>query len=458
MFRKFCIAVFVSLVIMLAVSRGDACSCAGGASPCQEYGRVSAVLVGTPIAVRMVSRPANSDSDDYWAPRTFTFSVETSFLGVSAAEIEVATGLGGGDCGYDFKIGNRYVVYAYKSGKTGRLVTSICTRTNPLERATEDIEFLRSLESRQPGVTISGEVRRRRHNVATGDSIDVGPQQDFAVVIEGGGERTEIRTDGQGRYRLTGLSPGKFKVTLVLPDELFTYKAEQELTVADRGCATVSYSVVDNGRIGGRVLDPNGQPAAGVLLALMDKDHSDPKTNWGKLVNADKEGQFSFSALPPGQYVLAVNLNRFPQPNDPTNAYPRTYYPGVNDISKAEVITLGAGEKLSDFNFQLPARREPSTITGKVVWNDGTPVANAGISFKEVTYQDPGISNGMQTDDQGYFTINAFIGQTFVIEARSNRPYDGDPRRLGPMERVEPLRVIVSSPTESVKIVIARLR
>src|SRR5207237_3038693 len=131
-------------------------------------------------------------------------------------------------------------------------------------------------------------------------------------------------TDSEGRYRLTRLSPGKFKVTLQLPDELFTYKAEEEITVADRGCATVNYSITDNGRISGRVLDPNRQPAAGVLLALMDKDHSDPKTNWGKLVKADKDGQFSFSALPAGQYLLAVNVNRFPQPNDPTNAYPRS--------------------------------------------------------------------------------------------------------------------------------------
>ena len=457
MARKFCIAVFTSLVIVVMVTSADGCSCAGGSSPCQEYGRVSAVFVGTPIAVRTVPRPANTDSDEYWAPRTFTFSVETSFLGLAATEAEVSTGLGGGDCGYDFTLGRRYVVYAYKSAKSGKLVTSICTRTNPFEKASEDVEFLRSLRSRQPGVNISGEVRRMRRSV-DGNPISTGPLPDFTLIIEGENDRREIRTDTDGRFSLTGLSPGKFKIKLQLPDELTTYKAEQEITVADRGCATVNYSVVDNGRLSGRVMDPNGQPAAGVLLVLMDKDHSDPTTNWGKLVNADKEGQFSFSALPSGQYLLAVNLNRFPQPNDPTNAYPRTYYPGVTDASKAEVISLGVGENLSDFNFRLPTRREPSTITGKVVWNDGTPVMNAGISFREVTYHDPGINNGIQADDQGYFTINAFIGQTFVIEARSNRRYDGNPRHFVPMERVEPLRVVVSNPTEVVKIVITRLR
>lgn len=460
MLRSFSIVAFALIAIMLAVTSAAACSCAGGSSPCQEYGRASVVFVGTPIAVRTVARPASADRDDldYWAPRTFKFSIETAFLGITPAETEVSTGLGGGDCGYDFKIGKSYVVYAYKSGKTGRLVTSICSRTNPFENANEDIEFLRSLESQRPGVTISGEVRRMRQNVASGDSVYVGPQQDFGLTIEGEGGRREVRTDGEGRYRLTGLSPGKFKVTLLLPDELFTYKAEQEITVADRGCATVNYSVVDNGRLSGEVLNPEGQPAAGVMLALMDANRIDPKTNWGKLVRADKDGYYSFSALPPGKYVLAVNLNRFPEPNDPTNAYPRTYYPGVTDISRAEVISLTAGENLRDFNLQLPIRRDPSVINVKVVWDDGTPVASAGISFREVTYHDPQINYGAQADDQGYFTINGYIGQTFVIEARSNRPYDGDPRRLEPMEHVEPLRVVVSNPTEAVRIVIRRLR
>jgi len=457
--RRSYILGFSLVTIFLAARAVQACSCAGGASPCQEYGRVAAVFVGTPIAVRTVARPSSPDQDelDYWAPRRFTFSIETSFLGVASTEAEVSTGLGGGDCGYDFKIGQRYVVYAYKSGKAGRLITSICTRTNLFDKATEDIEFLRTLQSRQPGVTISGQVRRMRQKVAEGDSIAIESERDFTLVIEGENNRKEIQTDAQGRFTLTGLSPGKFKITLQLPDELTTYKAEQEITVADRGCAAVNYSVVDNGRLSGRVLDPDGQPVAGVLLALVEKDHADPKTNWGKLIRSEKDGQFNFSALPPGQYLMAVNLSRYPQPNDPTDAYPRTYYPGVADVSKAEVITLGVGEDHRDVTFQLPIRREPGVINGKVVWGDGTAVAKAGIGFREVTYHDSSMNNGLDADDQGYFTIKAFIGQTFIIEARSNRTYDGQ-RPFAPMERAEPLRVVVSNPTETVRIVITKLR
>ena len=68
------------------------------------------------------------------------------------------------------------------------------------------------------------------------------------------------------------------------------------------------------------------------------------------------------------------------------------------------------------------------------------------------------MNNGMQADDQGYFTIKGYVGQAFVIEARSNRPYSGDPRRFEPMERVEPVRVLLVKPSEFVNIVITKLR
>jgi protocatechuate 3,4-dioxygenase beta subunit len=455
-----CIVGVALFVMMFSVANALGCSCMGPGTPCQAYGSASAVFVGTAIAVRTAERTADTDREgiDYWAPRTFKFTVEQSFLGIQTIEVEISTGMGGGDCGYGFKLGSRYVIYAYQFPKTNRLTTSICTRTKPFDDSGDDLGFLRSVASRSPGVTISGEVKRGQQNVAKGDSSEVGPVANMGLVVEGEGERREIQTDGKGRYSLTGLRPGKYKVTLLLPDELFTYRAEQEITVANRGCAVVSYSVVDNGRLSGRVLDPEGQSTHGVLLALIEADDPDPIKHFNRLERTDDQGRYSFSALPPGRYLLAVNLTRYPEPEDRTNAYPRTYYLGVSDISKAEVITLGAGENVRERDLQLPTRRAPSIVSGKVVWADGTPVANAGISFRDVTYHDPKMNHGMQADENGYFTIKGYVGQILVIEARSNRPYFGDRQPFQPMERVEPVRIVLGNPTEVLKIIITKLR
>jgi hypothetical protein len=450
------LAVFI---ILLFSNSAQGCTCMGGETPCQAFGRSSAVFVGSVTSVKTAphGQPRNVEEVD-WTPRSFKFLVEIPFLGVDGTEMEVATGRGGGDCGYDFKAGKRYLVYAYRSTKDNRLATSICSRTRAVEMADDDIKFLGTLPSLSPGVTIYGEVKRQLHSVKSGSAETVGSVADATLVIEGGDEKREIRTDAQGRYRVSGLRPGKYKITLSIPEELMVHEPAQEVTIADRGCAAVYYFVADNGRISGKVFDAEGQPAANVLVALLDADYHDPKLHYSKLERADQEGRYSFAAVPPGRYLLAVNVNRYPQPDDPTNAYPRTYYPGVPQASQASIISLAAGEELTERDLRLPPRHASSVIKGMVTWADGTPVANASLSFKDVTHHDPGINNGAQADEQGRFTINAYEGQTFVIEARSNRPYVGNWRTDGPMERSEAVRITLAKPSEVVNIVITKLR
>src|SRR6185295_12203766 len=124
--RKFCLLSASLLILIWLNSYAFACSCIGPGKPCQAYGAASAVFVGTVIAVRTAERatPVNRDNID-WTPRTFKFSVEQSFLGAGGREAEVATGMGGGDCGYEFKVGERYLVYAYLW--KDRLTTGICS-------------------------------------------------------------------------------------------------------------------------------------------------------------------------------------------------------------------------------------------------------------------------------------------------------------------------------------------
>jgi hypothetical protein len=106
----------------------------------------------------------------------------------------------------------------------------------------------------------------------------------------------------------------------------------------------------------------------------------------------------------------------------------------------------------------VPQGRAESVIKGVVVWADGTPVAKANVAYKDVTHNDPGINYGSQADEQGRFTIKGFAGQTLLIEALSNRTFVGDFSRDGPMERVERVRITLNEPTETVKIVITKLR
>jgi hypothetical protein len=70
--------------------------------------------------------------------------------------VEAITGNGGGDCGYPFKVGQSYLVYAYE--KSNKLHASLCSRTRLLSEASEDLLYLQNLTRGKEGGAILGAV------------------------------------------------------------------------------------------------------------------------------------------------------------------------------------------------------------------------------------------------------------------------------------------------------------
>lgn len=238
--RSFVLLLGVLIVVSLTSSTANACTCGSGGAPCDSFGTAAAVFAGTVIGERLGKQPKQGERAEIdWVPRAVKFSVEQAYSGVTGTEVEVFTGRGGGDCGYGFKTGQRYLVYAYSS--QGKLTTSICTRTKLFSQATEDLAFLGTLSSAPSGVTIHGRITREE------DRKDEPLSSDLVITIEGESKRREVRPDAEGRFSVSGLPPGKYKVTLHLPDALTTWKNEVEITVADRGCGAVGWYVTDKG-------------------------------------------------------------------------------------------------------------------------------------------------------------------------------------------------------------------
>src|SRR5215204_4317253 len=181
------------LVLTALAERAEACSCMMGQPPCAAFGAASAVFIGTAADVRV--REAKSveaaRAEPDWTPVVVRFAVLQPFLGVEGTEVEVVTGRGGGDCGYYFRKGETYLVYAF-GGRDGKpLATSICSRTRPVADASEDLEFLRGLGARGSGVSIDVKVERSRQSVKDGDSTPTGGLADARLTFEGAGESRE---------------------------------------------------------------------------------------------------------------------------------------------------------------------------------------------------------------------------------------------------------------------------
>ena len=123
-----------------------ACSCVSPGTVQQEMLGSSRVFLGQVTAIK--ERPSQAEESWFsdfveWTNQLFgapppmrdrdfphkqiTFAVKQTFKGTSTHTVRLATGMGGGDCGYAFEIGQTYVVYA--RGEDNALEASVCSLT-----------------------------------------------------------------------------------------------------------------------------------------------------------------------------------------------------------------------------------------------------------------------------------------------------------------------------------------
>lgn len=133
----------------------NACSCAESPAVHEELDRSDAVFSGKVLSVKEKKQISGYRS------KSVLFEVDRTWKGPETTQIMIATGLGGGDCGYDFKEGREYLIYAHESNMYGAksLASIICSRTSELNDAQEDLSVLGKGHSPTEKVDLTAEQR-----------------------------------------------------------------------------------------------------------------------------------------------------------------------------------------------------------------------------------------------------------------------------------------------------------
>jgi hypothetical protein len=108
----------------------------------------------------------------------------------------------------------------------------------------------------------------------------------------------------------------------------------------------------------GRTLDDKGQPLRKVILTLLPLEKNavgDPLEPYG--VTSDSAGQFEFYGVAPGSYRLMAEHAGFP----------KTFYGARNAWAPGSILTLRAGQALTDVNVRMIPQ---AVISGKVLTGD----------------------------------------------------------------------------------------
>ena len=83
-----------------------------------------------------------ADLDQEQPSLLVTFDASVFYKGTKQRNTELTTGVGGGDCGFDFRIGKKYLVYAFADA-LGHLSAGICSGTGLSEESQSALSYLR---------------------------------------------------------------------------------------------------------------------------------------------------------------------------------------------------------------------------------------------------------------------------------------------------------------------------
>jgi hypothetical protein len=234
---------------------------------------------------------------------------------------------------------------------------------------------------------------------------------------------------------------------------------EQTVELSDRGCAEINCQAVINGRIGGTLLDEHGKPLAikSVDLITAENVGKPVKQQWA---TTETNGSFQFTGLPPGKYILGINIGDAPDKDLP---YETTYYPSAPDPSKAEVFVLGEGDQRAGISFRLPPSLTARMVQGVVVWPDGRPAVNAEVSLTDVK---SGRLAGWhtRTDRNGQFQLSAFDRVQYKISATIPADPNWNPDSgksvtllvtqellITPSQHLQPVRLVIEEDNKGTK-------
>src|SRR5262249_15907835 len=147
------------------------------------------------------------------------------------------------------------------------------------------------------------------------------------------------------------LKAGKYKVEPELPAHYKSRRDHAEVTIDDLGTAEVGFEVYLDGRVSGRMIDKDGRGFSSIFLHLV----AEGKQVYGHSTGED--GWFEADGVPPGEYVLYLEMQ-----GDHYSKHRNFYYPGTFKREEAEVIKVELGGRVEDLEFLLPEEYKVRTI------------------------------------------------------------------------------------------------
>jgi hypothetical protein len=204
----------------------------------------------------------------------------------------------------------------------------------------------------------SGEPRPARHISAE----SIRPHLIDVAARNGAWAESEVTPDG--RYALTGLAAGTYRLT-VESDRGVSPRDGYLVTIADAATLERDLVLDDCGAVTGTVVDESGASVPGMLIVADDTDRR-PVPQLDD-VRSDAGGAFTLEGLAPGSYRVTAQRSTFDRMES-----------AISDDKQGVKVAVHAGQIAA---IQLVVEAPTGAITGTVVDAIGRPVVDAVVAW-----------------------------------------------------------------------------
>ena len=275
------------------------------------------------------------------------------------------------------------------------------------------------------GVTAGVDTPNIDFTLAGGGSISghvfeadgVTPIADAGVFAFGPNGWGDARTDGNGEYRIDGLSTGSYRVEAEGIERGFVrefYNGTTDFEAATLVAVTagvdvpnIDFALDQGGSISGTVYHPDGVTplAEADIHAFSDTGRSGGHTRSGP------DGTYIIEGLPTGSFRVQAEAHEF--------GFARQFYSSTASFMDATLVAVTVGSDTPGIDFIMEAG---GTISGTVVTaNPGAPIA--GVEVWANPYDGDGFGGGAITDENGYYEITGLAPGDYRV--RAQRPDGG---------------------------------
>jgi len=240
----------------------------------------------------------------------------------------------------------------------------------------------------------------------------------------------QVITDAGGRYEITGLPPGRYRLSVsrlgfvaIEYGQTRPFEAGRDLELLDgQTVDRIDFALSRGGVITGRVTEQNGEPQPGMAMTAMrfawtpGGARTLERTSSGFFggIVTDDLGQFRIYGLMPGSYVVAAGA----VPGGFIGPEPRpqgvTYYPGTAKVDEAQPVQVEIGLEVAA-HFSLVSTR-PARVSGTVVDSAGRPVVWRQLVLASRTEGGVFTRSSGTTRPDGTFDIAGVAPGTYTIE------------------------------------------